>query len=359
MSFQTGLDGDSFSSGSYRIRGYTGRCRERMRTIATDRLTLEPQTAAHAEGMFAVLSDPAIYEYENRPPPSLDWLRERFARLESRRSADGREQWLNWAIRLPSSELIGYVQATVHEDGRASVAYELSSAHWGRGLAQCAVAAMISELAERYGVRRLTAVLKRDNRRSGRLLERLGFAEAPPDVRGQHKLEPGETMMCRDLTDGPAGASQAVLRVRAFAEEDFSELVRRWHETNLASYPYSAEHQRHTLDEAAAFFRGRVLAECEVWVAVRDASLAGVMAIAPPWIRQLAVFPERQRRGVGTALLAEARRRSPRELRLYTFRRNVPARAFYERHGFTAVAFGTSPTPESEPDVQYRWTPVP
>jgi len=147
--------------------------------------------------------------------------------------------------------------------------------------------------------------------------------------------------------------------IRPFAEGDFSELVRRWHETNLASYPYSAEHQRHTLEEAAAFFRGRVLAECEVWVAERDASLAGVMAIDPPWIRQLAVFPEHQRRRVGTALLAEARMRSPRELWLYTFRRNVPARAFYERHDFAAVAFGTSPAPESEPDVEYRWTPVP
>jgi ribosomal protein S18 acetylase RimI-like enzyme len=147
--------------------------------------------------------------------------------------------------------------------------------------------------------------------------------------------------------------------LRPFAEADFFEVVRRWHETNLASYSYVAEHQRHTLDDARAFFRGHVLAECEVWVAERDASLAGVMAIEAPWIRQLAVFPEHQRRGVGTALLAEARLRSPRELRLYTFQRNSPARAFYERHGFTAVAFGASPPPESEPDVEYRWTPVP
>ncbi|HUH91535.1 MAG TPA: GNAT family N-acetyltransferase [Casimicrobiaceae bacterium] len=330
-----------------------------MRTLATDRLTLEPQTAEHAEEMFAVLSDPAIYEYENQPPPSLAWLRKRFARLESRRSGNGRERWLNWVIRLPSSELIGYVQATVHDDGHAAIAYELSSAHWGRGLAQNAVAAMIRELAECYGVGRLTAVLKRDNRRSGRLLERLGFAEAPPDVRARHEVEPGETMMCRELTDGSGSVLRAAVRVRAFAEADFSELVRRWHETNLASYPYSAEHQRHTLDQAAAFFRGRLLAECEVWVAERAASLAGVMAIDPPWIRQLAVFPEQQRHGVGTALLAEARMRSPRELRLYTFRRNVPARAFYERHGFTAVGFGTSPPPESDPDVEYRWAPGP
>src|SRR5438132_522309 len=52
-----------------------------MHVIETGSLTLEPQTAAHAEEMFAVLSDPAIYEHENEPPPTLEWLRARFAQL--------------------------------------------------------------------------------------------------------------------------------------------------------------------------------------------------------------------------------------------------------------------------------------
>ena len=43
-----------------------------MRVIETARFMLEPQIAAHAEEMFVVLSDPAIYEYENQPPPSLE-----------------------------------------------------------------------------------------------------------------------------------------------------------------------------------------------------------------------------------------------------------------------------------------------
>ena len=105
----------------------------RMRVVEAGNLRLEPQTAQHAAEMFAVLSDPAIYEYENEPPASAEWLRERFSRLETRMSRDGREQWLNWVIRIPSSELIGYVQATVHSGGRANIAYVLSSAYWGRG----------------------------------------------------------------------------------------------------------------------------------------------------------------------------------------------------------------------------------
>ncbi|TMH82683.1 MAG: GNAT family N-acetyltransferase [Betaproteobacteria bacterium] len=170
-----------------------------MRVIETGSLTLEPQTAAHAEEMFAVLGDPAIYEYENEPPPSPDWLRARFTKLESRRSPSGREQWLNWVIRLPSSELIGYVQATVHPDGRAAIAYEMSSAYWGRGLARKAVQVIISELVGRYRVRSLPSVLKRENLRSMRLLERLGFSLASPEQHAKHRVEPGELLMLREI----------------------------------------------------------------------------------------------------------------------------------------------------------------
>jgi ribosomal-protein-alanine N-acetyltransferase len=166
-----------------------------MRAIVTREFTLEPQTAAHAEEMFRVLADPAIYEYENEPPASVEWLRERFRKLETRRSPDGSEQRLNWVIRLPTSELAGYVQATVHADGRAAVAYVLASAHWGRGLASGAVRAMLVELAERHRVKRFTAVFKRGNLRSLRLLERLAFRFASPQDVALCGVEPDELLM--------------------------------------------------------------------------------------------------------------------------------------------------------------------
>jgi RimJ/RimL family protein N-acetyltransferase len=170
-----------------------------MRALETPRLTLEPQTAAHADEMFVVLGDPAIYEYENEPPPSLQWLRERFLKLESRCSADGSEQWLNWVIRAPAGGLIGYVQATLRHDGSAAIAYELASAYWGRGFASEAVQAMIGELGARYRVRELSAVLKRANRRSLRLLERLGFPLAPPAMRARRRIDADELLMSRRL----------------------------------------------------------------------------------------------------------------------------------------------------------------
>jgi len=170
-----------------------------MRTITTPDLVLEPQVAAHAEEMFLVLGDPAIYEYENEPPASLEWLRERFTRLETRRSGDGVELWLNWALRLTSGELIGFVQASVFPDGRADIAYVLASRYWGRGLAHRAVTTMIGELAGYYGVRSLSAVLKRPNHRSQRLLERLGFTVATPELRAGRRVAPDELLMHREV----------------------------------------------------------------------------------------------------------------------------------------------------------------
>jgi [ribosomal protein S5]-alanine N-acetyltransferase len=168
-----------------------------LRVLAAEGLTLEPQVAAHAEEMFAVLSDPALYEHENEPPASLEWLRTRFAKLESRRSADGSEQWLNWVIRLPSREAVGYVQASVYPDARAAIAYVLGSQHWGRGIASRAVRAMLDELVAQYGVGTFTAELKRENHRSMRLLERLGFQTAPPELASRVRVEPDEVLMFR------------------------------------------------------------------------------------------------------------------------------------------------------------------
>ena len=151
-----------------------------MRTLAAAGLTLEPQLPAHAEAMFAVLSDLAIYRFGNAPPDSLAGLRQRFERLADGRSPDGREHWLNWVIRLPDDALAGYAQATIDADGLATIGYELASAWWGRGLGTRAVARMIEELQASYRIQGLRASLQPANQRSMRLLLRLGFEPGLP-----------------------------------------------------------------------------------------------------------------------------------------------------------------------------------
>ena len=165
--------------------------------IPTPRLVLEPQRAAHAEAMFKLLADPALYRYENEPPASLEALRDRFARLETRQSADGSEGWLNWVLRLHDGRVAGYVQATVQADGSAWVAYVLGSAHWGQGFASEAVAAMVDVLVAQHAVHTLRAVYKRSNGPSIRLLERLQFRLADADDPLRADIEGDEDLMWR------------------------------------------------------------------------------------------------------------------------------------------------------------------
>jgi len=58
---------------------------------------------------------------------------------------------------------------------------------------------MISELVEHYQVRSLSAVLKRENHRSMRLLERLGFSLASPEQHVKRQVELGELLMHREI----------------------------------------------------------------------------------------------------------------------------------------------------------------
>ena len=70
---------------------------------------------AHADEMVELLADRSLYAfYDDEASPTLDGLRERYARQAVGLSPDGREVWHSWIVRERSSGLaIGFVQATV------------------------------------------------------------------------------------------------------------------------------------------------------------------------------------------------------------------------------------------------------
>lgn len=166
-----------------------------MNTLIAGHLSLEPQMEAHAEEMFGVLSDPAIYEFERVPPPSVEKLAAGYRRRESRQSDDGSEQWLNWVVRLSSGELTGYMQATVLPDGNSYIGYEFASRFWRQGLASASIRAASLELAARYKVHTLVAVVKLANYRSLGLLRKLGFNAATPEQAAHFESEQDEVVL--------------------------------------------------------------------------------------------------------------------------------------------------------------------
>jgi pimeloyl-ACP methyl ester carboxylesterase len=93
-------------------------------------------------------------------------------------------------------------------------------------------------------------------------------------------------------------------------------------------------------------------------VAVAGSEVVGLMVLGDGFLDQLYLRPDHWRQGIGSRLVALAKERRPGGLELYTFQANAGARAFYERHGFTAVWFGDgSANEEGQPDVRYAWRP--
>ncbi|MEQ8398062.1 GNAT family N-acetyltransferase [Thalassobaculum sp.] len=116
----------------------------------------------------------------------------------------------------------------------------------------------------------------------------------------------------------------------------------------------------HTPEEDRWFFRKRVFAHDEVWVAEDDGSgssnIIGYCAVRSGWLNQLYVDPLRWARGTGSALLEQARADRP-ALQLWTFQCNSRARRFYEARGFVlAELTDGSGNKENEPDARYVWS---
>jgi putative acetyltransferase len=147
------------------------------------------------------------------------------------------------------------------------------------------------------------------------------------------------------------------VQVRPYEPVDEGPLVALWHATKRDAYPYLPTEQAYTLETDTRFFREHLVPRCQIHVATEADELLGFLALSGSYVDRLYVHPQRQRGGVGRALLETAKAVSPRGLELHTHRQNVAACSFYERHGFRAVRYGTSAPPESAPDVLYHWRP--
>jgi ribosomal protein S18 acetylase RimI-like enzyme len=145
--------------------------------------------------------------------------------------------------------------------------------------------------------------------------------------------------------------------IRTISHLDVEGVVKLWHLTKKAAYPYLLTEQKRTISEDMALFRENIWPRNDVWVADTGDDLLGFLAMQNTYIDRLYVSPKAQRHGVGSALLRHAKTLSPERLELHTHQKNLPACKFYEKHGFQAVKFGISPAPENEPDVEYHWRP--
>ena len=141
------------------------------------------------------------------------------------------------------------------------------------------------------------------------------------------------------------------------APDDLDAVVGVWERSRWDAQPWLEQRMGHSHEDSRKHFAEVVARENDVWLAYERTAIIALLALHNGQIDQLYVDPPWQGRGVGSALLEKAQQLSPSGLVLFTHQRNERARAFYERRGFAAVAFGVSPAPESEPDVKYAWQP--
>jgi GNAT superfamily N-acetyltransferase len=103
-----------------------------------------------------------------------------------------------------------------------------------------------------------------------------------------------------------------------------------------------------------------VIPRLECWLVERRPNgVVGMLVLNENWIEQLYVDPELTRCGIGAELMALAKRRRPKGLRLWTFVSNDGAQRFYLHHGFQEVErTDGSGNEEGAPDILYSWAPI-
>jgi [ribosomal protein S5]-alanine N-acetyltransferase len=140
-----------------------------MPMLTTARLRLRARVVDDAEALFASYADPELMHWwSHGPHVSVVQTRAIFARTP--------EDWRCWAITLRGDDrAIGFVAAGERQQSDVSeIGYMLARDHWGRGLADEAISAVIDRLFAE-GQRRVFADTDPENVHSRRLLERLGF----------------------------------------------------------------------------------------------------------------------------------------------------------------------------------------
>ena len=145
--------------------------------LETPRLLLEPILPAHASVLYERSQDERLYRFiPQDPPTTLRALEDRYDFLSGRRSPDGREAWLNWAVReRGSGDYAGTLEATVYGNGTAMVAYMVFVPHQRRGHATEACERLLEHLFGDYQVGMVAAEIDTRNAASIALVEALGF----------------------------------------------------------------------------------------------------------------------------------------------------------------------------------------
>jgi len=146
-------------------------------SLRTPRLLLRPWRDEDVAAFAELSADPAVMEYL---VPLPGWV----ARTRAHRDEHGFGQWV---VEIPGeASFIGVVGLNTisyeaHFTPAVEVAWRLARAYWGRGYATEAAQAALDYGFEKLALAEIVATTVPANRRSRRVMERLGMTRAPED----------------------------------------------------------------------------------------------------------------------------------------------------------------------------------
>jgi putative acetyltransferase len=146
------------------------------------------------------------------------------------------------------------------------------------------------------------------------------------------------------------------VRLRRYAPSDEAPTIELWRRSWQQNYP--------SIDFSARLawwqerWRQELVATATITVAEGAGGIVGFVTVDPAtgYLDQIVVAPESWGRGIAEALLAEARRQSPRGLDLHVNVDNRRAIRFYQKHGFSKVGDDVNPI-SGRPVHRMSWRP--
>lgn len=304
------------------------------RVLDTARLRLRAPAPSDVPDIFAYAADPEVTRF-------MDWARLTrevevgdFLRSAAASWEDGSEY--TWVITERGVDRVIGAASIRPRRRDADFGYVIHRPFWSRGFATEAATALVA-WAKAEGLPRIWATCDVENRRSARVLEKLGL--------GCEGLVPGGA-----LRPNLSGLPRDTLRyatpciTRRAASRDDAEFALRVERETMRDYTIAAF--GNWAEEAV---RERSFGHVErgrTAVVEADGVPIGVLRVERGAdgidLKQLFILPSHQRRGIGEALTRDLMRESqvggvPLKLRVLKVN---PARRFYERLGFSAVGEG-------------------
>ncbi len=165
-----------------------------MSPLETPRLTLRPWRDADVEPFVAMFADPRVMEFLPAAPD-----RAGIEAIAGRIRAHFAEHGFGWwaAEQKVSGDFIGFIGLSrvtfaAHFTPAIEVGWRLASAHWGQGYATEGAKAALDFGFARLGLPEIVSFTVPANRRSWRVMQRIGMTHDPADDFDHPRLAEGD-----------------------------------------------------------------------------------------------------------------------------------------------------------------------